>query len=74
LPQWSFDFWIIPYLLGKGMSLTDFHRFMTEADRLQMLAFDRPPGDRREAAELEILGRMVAEARAWATSTTTKGL
>jgi radical SAM PhpK family P-methyltransferase len=37
LPQWSFDFWIIPYLLGKGISLERFKDFMTPAHKLLAL-------------------------------------
>lgn len=28
LPQYSFDFWVIPYLLGKGFSFSSFKSFM----------------------------------------------
>lgn len=38
LPQYSFDFWIIPYLLGKGISLQKFKEFMHGAN--QMLALE----------------------------------
>jgi p-methyltransferase len=34
LPQWSFDFWIIPYLIGRGVTPEGFKEFMTLADRL----------------------------------------
>jgi p-methyltransferase len=37
LPQWSFDFWIIPYLMGKGMTIEQFRRFMTNANQLLRL-------------------------------------
>lgn len=37
LPQWSFDFWIIPYLLGKGISFKRFKDFMTPAHKLLAL-------------------------------------
>lgn len=37
LPQWSFDFWIIPYLLGKGVSFERFKDFMTPAHKLLAL-------------------------------------
>jgi radical SAM PhpK family P-methyltransferase len=37
LPQWSFDFWIIPYLLGKGLSTATFKQFMTMANGLLSL-------------------------------------
>jgi radical SAM PhpK family P-methyltransferase len=36
LPQWSFDFWIIPYLLGKGLPQDRFADFMTHANRMLM--------------------------------------
>lgn len=34
LPQWSFDFWIIPYLIGRGVTPEGFKEFMTLADKL----------------------------------------
>ncbi|HYP40112.1 MAG TPA: PhpK family radical SAM P-methyltransferase, partial [Chloroflexia bacterium] len=34
LPQWSFDFWIIPYFLGKGISIAQFRDLMTCANRI----------------------------------------
>lgn len=37
LPQWSFDFWIIPYLVGKGVALADFRDFMRSAQQLMAL-------------------------------------
>jgi|GEM_PF-3089347 len=37
LPQWSFDFWIVPYLLGKGISLAQFRDFMTQSHKLLSL-------------------------------------
>lgn len=37
LPQWSFDFWIIPYLLGKGISFDLFDEFMRLANKLLAL-------------------------------------
>jgi p-methyltransferase len=38
LPQWSFDFWFIPYFMGMGISLDDFHSFVASA--YKMLAMD----------------------------------
>jgi radical SAM PhpK family P-methyltransferase len=37
LPQWSFDFWTIPYLLGKGHSLELFSDLMKWAHKLLAL-------------------------------------
>lgn len=38
LPQWSFDFWFIPYITGKGISIEDFKKFVSYANKL--LAMD----------------------------------
>jgi radical SAM PhpK family P-methyltransferase len=43
LPQWSFDFWIIPYLLGKGVSLESFGNFMMPANKMLALEIARTP-------------------------------
>ncbi|MBD0258480.1 MAG: PhpK family radical SAM P-methyltransferase, partial [Cytophagales bacterium] len=37
LPQHSFDFWIIPYIMGKGVSLPEFKEFMKTAYKLLSL-------------------------------------
>ncbi len=37
LPQWSFDFWIIPYLQGEGISPAQFSAFMKQANKLLAL-------------------------------------
>ena len=37
LPQWSFDFWTIPYLLGKGISLNRLRNLMVQAHKLLAL-------------------------------------
>jgi radical SAM PhpK family P-methyltransferase len=37
LPQWSFDFWIIPYLRGEGVTRTQFSAFMKQANKLLAL-------------------------------------
>jgi len=39
MPQYSFDFWIIPYLLGKGISLPMFKKFMYQANHALRLEF-----------------------------------
>jgi p-methyltransferase len=40
MPQWSFDFWIIPYLAGRGVSHEMFRKFMTAANGLHVLGFE----------------------------------
>lgn len=65
LPQWSFDFWIIPYLLGLGLSLDDFAFQMRQAHRLLALNFAAGEGGERDAAARDHLARMVAAGRRW---------
>lgn len=49
MPQWSFDFWIIPYLMGRGVSLDLFQELMAGCHRLLALeiAFVAPEEKRR---------------------------
>jgi p-methyltransferase len=45
LPQWSFDFWIIPYLFGRGLRRDDFGACMRHAHellRLEIAGMDGP--------------------------------
>jgi radical SAM PhpK family P-methyltransferase len=51
LPQWSFDFWTIPYLLGKGMSMDCFKELMSDAHKL--LALDIATMAEREKGPLQ---------------------
>lgn len=65
LPQWSFDFWIIPYLLGKGLTLDRFGDFMTHANR--MLALEIAAVGEREKRRIgdESMRGMVAALGGW---------
>jgi len=51
LPQWSFDFWIIPYLMGKGVSREELKEFMRIAN--QLLRLEVATVDSRERAHLQ---------------------
>lgn len=51
LPQWSFDFWTIPYLLGKGTSLGQFKELMSSAQKMLALEIASVPA--REKATLQ---------------------
>ncbi len=69
LPQWSFDFWIIPYLLGEGMTRETFRRFMQRTNRLlaaQIASMN--PRDRaaQEADHLDELVRLMKSPMAYA--------
>jgi p-methyltransferase len=65
LPQWSFDFWIIPYLLGKGISLGQFKDFMSEAHSLLTLEIASLPEGQKRIHQQRHLANMVARAKGW---------
>jgi radical SAM PhpK family P-methyltransferase len=68
LPQWSFDFWIIPYLLGKGIPLGKFKQFMSEAHNLLTLEIASIPEEQKRAHQQKHLQNMVAGAKGWPQS------
>ena len=61
LPQWSFDFWTIPYLLGKGYSLEQFRKLMALAHRLLALEIAYVPEHEKKSKQQEYLLKMVEE-------------
>jgi p-methyltransferase len=58
LPQWSFDFWIIPYLLGKGIDLDAFRNFMSYAHKMLAMEIAYVPGDEKRLRQREYLKEM----------------
>jgi p-methyltransferase len=52
MPMYMFDFWALPYLLGKGMELDDIVRYHQIAERV-MRAQDPEQPDREAAATAE---------------------
>jgi p-methyltransferase len=66
LPQWSFDFWIIPYLMGKGISLGQFKQFMSEAHQMLTLEIASLSAEQKRARQQQHLENMVAGAKGWA--------
>ena len=68
LPQWSFDFWIIPYLIGKGISLEQFKQFMTEAHNLLTLEIASLPEAEKNERQRKYLEKMIAGAKTWPAS------
>lgn len=60
LPQWSFDFWTIPHLLGKGFSLDTFRELMSYAHQLLALEIAYVPPDKKAAMQREYLSKMAA--------------
>jgi p-methyltransferase len=65
LPQWSFDFWIIPYLIGKGVKMDDFRDFMRGAQKLMALGVAYVPEPERGRMENELLQGLVGVAKRW---------
>jgi p-methyltransferase len=65
LPQWSFDFWIIPYLMGKGVALADFREFMKLSQNLMALGIATVPAAERSRREQELMQQMVSVADRW---------
>lgn len=63
LPQWSFDFWIVPYLLGRGISLAQFKSFMSEAHNLLALEIATVPKDDKKIAQTDLLNTMMSGVR-----------
>ncbi|HEU4509184.1 MAG TPA: PhpK family radical SAM P-methyltransferase [Pyrinomonadaceae bacterium] len=59
LPQWSFDFWTIPSLLGKGYSLDQFKKLMTWSHRLLALEIASVSEAEKKSKQQEYLLKMV---------------
>lgn len=65
LPQWSFDFWIIPYLIGRGIYLSKFNDFMALANKLLSLDVADAPERQKSAMRQEHLQSMINIAAEW---------
>jgi p-methyltransferase len=65
LPQWSFDFWIIPYLLGKGIIFAMFKEFMSLASEMLKLDIASVSDLQKRAMQQEYLQNMVSLVRKW---------
>lgn len=65
MPQGFFDFWIIPYLLGKGVSLNQFKEFMGTAEKMLRLEFNGSKSETRQIEQAAFLDNMVEMAKAW---------
>ncbi len=65
LPQWSFDFWIIPYFMGMGISRKQFDHQMRLAQQLLSLEIASVGRSTREKLQNEILGAMKRDIAGW---------
>lgn len=59
LPQWSFDFWTIPYLIGKGISLDRFKHLMTLAHKMLRLEIASVPEQQKNVMQQDYLQSML---------------
>jgi p-methyltransferase len=58
LPQWSFDFWTIPYLLGRGITLDEFKGLMGWAHKLLSLEIASVSEAQKRSMQQEYLRSM----------------
>ncbi len=65
LPQWSFDFWTIPYFIGRGFSFDRFKAFMTQAHNLLRLEIASVPERQKQTLQQGYLQCIVEEAKSW---------
>jgi p-methyltransferase len=63
LPQWSFDFWIIPYLLGRGVSIPEFKHMMKQAHDCLALEIAHVAPDDKARMQRAYLDQMIERAR-----------
>lgn len=76
LPQWSFDFWIIPYLMGKGITLDQFKSFMTTANLLLGLHVGTSDLSAEELAAKreQYLNDLIEQAKEWKIASPTEAV
>jgi p-methyltransferase len=65
LPQWSFDFWIIPYLVGRGITPERFRQFMALADKLLATGIAYVPEPQKRAMQQQGMRGLVEEVKGW---------
>jgi p-methyltransferase len=73
LPQWSFDFWIIPYLIGKGISLAQLKGFMVRANDILALEIASLSEGEKRHSQQEHLRDLVNVVRGWYQSSPESG-
>ena len=59
LPQWSFDFWIIPYMLGMGVSSDQFKQFLATANKLLALNIASVPDYQKGGLQKEYMQGLI---------------
>jgi p-methyltransferase len=65
LPQWSFDFWTIPYLIGRNITLDHFKNFMAAAQGLLRLEIASVEDYQKESHQRPHLSTIISGAKNW---------
>jgi len=65
LPQWSYDFWFVPYLLGRGIGLEQFREFMVFGNKLLALEIGNVPQRQKALLQRQYMKKMREVARDW---------
>lgn len=65
LPQWSFDFWTIPYLFGKGVSQPQFKELMAWAQKLLALEIAAVSGGEKKPLQQAYIQSLTDRIRSW---------
>src|SRR6266545_3165860 len=65
LPQWSFDFWTIPYLFGKGVSQSQFKELMAWAQKLLALEIAAVPGREKKSLQQVYIRSLIDRIKSW---------
>ncbi len=65
LPQWSCDFWSLPYLLGRDIGMRQIRQFIFVANRMLALEIGGVSGLKREVLQQEYLTELRNCVRSW---------
>jgi p-methyltransferase len=65
LPQWSFDFWFIPYFMGKGLSIENFKQFVSYAGKLLAMDIAAVSTDEKKRMQRNYVKQMTNMVKTW---------
>jgi p-methyltransferase len=68
MPQWSFDFWIVPYLLGRGIRLDQLKGFMSAAQKLLALEIASVPPQQKKTFQEQYTRSLRSQVANWTVS------
>jgi radical SAM PhpK family P-methyltransferase len=65
LPQWSFDFWILPYLLGRNITFDRLNDFMRLAHKMLAMEIAYVPEHEKRSRQRKYLQSLIDIAKTW---------